>query len=208
MVAGERRRPAASSAAGTITGISSQSHSGRSPLPYQQSRISRTASPLQIALSLSRWRCGTRRPRQRHARRSSPASVSGADIEALAGNPRCAAGWNSTSSTWSWRRTGRRTRVSPTAARPRNATPGRAGGASATWSRGHRWSGPRGAATACHAAAALPAAAAESGCGSHGVVGWSAPGSTSMAGGCVRCEAAGCARQSSSSAFHATGSGS
>src|SRR6266540_3393973 len=48
----------------------------------------------------------------------------------------------------------------------------------------------------------------ESGCGSHGVVGWSAPGSTSTAGGCVRCEAAGCARQSSPSAFHATGSGS
>jgi hypothetical protein len=33
-------------------GISSQSHSVRSPLPYQQSRISRTPSPLQIALSL------------------------------------------------------------------------------------------------------------------------------------------------------------
>ena len=35
---------------------------------------------------------------------SSPASVS-AEIDALARNPRCAAGWNSTSSTWSWRRT-------------------------------------------------------------------------------------------------------
>jgi hypothetical protein len=33
-------------------GISSKSHSERSPLSYQQSRISRTASPLQMALSL------------------------------------------------------------------------------------------------------------------------------------------------------------
>jgi hypothetical protein len=45
------------------------------------------------------------------ARRSSPASVSSAEIDTLAGNPRCAAGWNSISSTWSWRRRGRATRV-------------------------------------------------------------------------------------------------
>jgi hypothetical protein len=92
------------------------------------------------------------------ARSSSPASVSSADIDAFAGNPRCAAGWNSTVPT-SWRRTGRRTRVSSTAARPRNATPGRARGSSATWSRGHRWSGPRGSsnrASRCRGAARGP----------------------------------------------------
>jgi hypothetical protein len=142
-------------------------------------------------------------------RRSSPASVSSADIDALAGNPRCDAGWISTSSTWSWRRTGRRTRVSSTAARPRNATPGWARGSSATWSRGHRWSGPRGSgdrASRCRGAAG---GRCESGCGSHGVVGWSAPRIyvdgrrvRAVRGRGVR------ARQSSSSAFRAAGSGS
>ncbi len=97
---------------------------------------------------------------------SSPASVRSADIDALAGEPGCAAGWDSTSSTWWWRRTGRRTRVSSTAARPRNATPGWARGSSATWPRGYRWSGPRG-----RPRVTLPRRGPrrwESGCGSRG----------------------------------------
>ena len=61
---------------------------------------------------------------------SSPASMSSADIDALAGNPRCAAGWNSTPWRWSWRRTGPRTRAWWTAAR-RPATPG--------WRVARRW---------------------------------------------------------------------
>jgi hypothetical protein len=41
--------------------------------------------------------CESESPPGEGARNSSPASVSSADLDALAGNPRCAAGWNSTS---------------------------------------------------------------------------------------------------------------
>ena len=65
--------------------------------------------------------------------------------------------------------------------RVRNATSGSARGSSATWSRGHRWSGPRGSSDRVSRWRGAAGGRCESDSGSHGVIGWSAPGSTSMA---------------------------
>src|SRR4051812_23598642 len=83
MVAGERRRPAASSTAGTVMGASSQSHNGSSPLPYQRSHIPPTASPPR---SCSRFAMALRTPaaRQPDTRPSSGASVPDLTTETLA----------------------------------------------------------------------------------------------------------------------------